>query len=62
MAETRGELAQAVTEVLEWMGASPEIAGAALGINARTLTAMGQGVVPMRSLVIRFAEGVRARV
>lgn len=61
MAETRGELAQAVTEVLEWMGASPEIAGAALGINARTLTAMGQGVVPMRSLVIRFAEGVRAR-
>lgn len=61
MPENRRELAEAVTAVLEWMGASPEIAGTALGINVRTLTAMGQGVVPMRSLVIRFAEGVSRR-
>jgi len=61
MPESRDELARAVTEVLEWMGATPETAGAALGINVRTLTAMAQGLVPMRSLVIRFAEGVSRR-
>lgn len=61
MPESRDELARAVTEVLAWMEATPETAGAALGINARTLTAMAQGLTPMRSLVIRFAEGVRRR-
>jgi hypothetical protein len=61
MPEVRDELAQAVTEVLAWMESTPEAAGAALGINARTLTAMTQGLPPMRSLVIRFAEGVRRR-
>jgi hypothetical protein len=58
MAETNAELGRAVAEVLETMGATPETAGAALGINARTLAAMLDGIVPMRSLVIRFAQGV----
>jgi hypothetical protein len=61
MPESRDELAHAVTEVLAWMQSTPEAAGAALGINVRTLTAMAQGLTPMRSLVIRFAEGVRRR-
>lgn len=61
MPENNAELARAVNEVLSWMGANTETAGAALGINSRTLTAMGQGIVPMRSLMIRFAEGVRQR-
>lgn len=58
MAETRPELGRAVAEALEWLGATPETAGAALGINGRTLGAMVQGIVPMRSLVIRFASGL----
>jgi len=61
MPENNAELAKAVNEVLTWMGANAESAGAALGINSRTLTAMGQGIVPMRSLMIRFAEGVGRR-
>ena len=61
MAENSEELARATRAVLEWMGATPETAGAALGINSRTLVAMEQGIVPMRSLVIRFADGVRNR-
>src|SRR5687768_818587 len=56
--ETREELGRAVTEALQWLGTSPETAGALLGINARTLNAMCQGIVPMRSLVIRFATGL----
>jgi hypothetical protein len=61
MPEHNAELARAINEVLAWMGANAESAGAALGINSRTLTAMGQGIVPMRSLMIRFADGVRQR-
>lgn len=61
MPEHNAELARAVNEVLGWMGANAETAGAALGINSRTLMAMGQGIVPMRSLMIRFAEGVSRR-
>lgn len=61
MPEINEEFARAVHEVLDWMGTTPETAGPALGINSRTLSAMGQGIVPMRSLVIRFAEGVARR-
>jgi hypothetical protein len=58
MGEPNGELAKATSEVLEWLGATPETAGALLGINGRTLSAMTQGIVPMRSLIIRFAGAV----
>jgi len=58
MPESNPELARAVTEVLEWLGAGPETAGALLGINGRTLGAMCEGIVPMRSLVIRFGAGI----
>lgn len=58
MPETRLELGRAVTEVLERLNVSPETAGAALGINGKMLAAMAQGIVPMRSLVIRFADGL----
>jgi hypothetical protein len=58
MGEPNAELAKATSEVLEWLGATPETAGALLGINGRTLLAMTQGIVPMRSLVIRFANAV----
>jgi hypothetical protein len=58
MAETNAELGRAVTEALSWLGASPETAGPLLGINARTLSAMAEGIVPMRSLVIRFAAAI----
>ncbi len=61
MAEANPEFGRAVAEVLQWMGVSPETAGAALGINARTLTAMSQGIVPMRSLVLRFAHGLSSQ-
>jgi hypothetical protein len=61
MAETNAEFGRAVAEVLDWMGVSPETAGAALGINARTLNAMTQGIVPMRSLVLKFSQGVSAQ-
>ena len=61
MSDTNAELGRSVMEVLNALGASPETAGAALGINARTLSAMCEGIVPMRSLVIRFAEGVAQR-
>src|SRR5690242_20131207 len=61
MAEPNAELGHAVADVLAWLGVSPETAGAALGINARTLSAMAQGIVPMRSLVIRFATGLARR-
>jgi hypothetical protein len=61
MSDTNAELGRSVMEVLNSLGASPETAGAALGINARTLSAMCEGIVPMRSLVIRFAEGVAQR-
>lgn len=58
MAETRPEFGRAVSDALGWMGVSPETAGPVLGINARTITAMSQGIVPMRSLIIRFATAV----
>lgn len=58
MAETNAELSRAVREALSWLGATPETAGAVLGMNGRTLDAMCQGIVPMRSLVIRFATGL----
>lgn len=61
MADLNPELGRAVEEVLEWLGTSPETAAAALGINVSTLNAMRQGIVPMRSLVIRFAEGIAGR-
>lgn len=61
MADVNPELGRAVEEVLEWLDASPETAAAALGINTSTLNAMRQGIVPMRSLVIRFAEGIGRR-
>ncbi|MCC2671366.1 MAG: hypothetical protein K0Q72_3837 [Armatimonadetes bacterium] len=61
MPEINDELARSIRAVLEWMGTDPETAGAALGINSRTLSAMEQGIVPMRSLVLRFADGVRNR-
>jgi hypothetical protein len=58
MAEARPEFGQAVTEALQRMGLGAETAGPILGLNARTLTAMAEGIVPMRSLVIRFAEAI----
>ena len=61
MPESNAEFGQAVNAVLQWMATTPETAAAALGINDRTLQAMCQGIVPMRSLVIRFAEGVARR-
>jgi hypothetical protein len=61
MPESNVEFGQAVNAVLQWMDTTPETAAAALGINDRTLQAMCQGIVPMRSLVIRFAEGVTRR-
>jgi hypothetical protein len=61
MPETKAELAREVNEALSWLGAPPEEAGPLLGINATTLDAMSRGIVPMRSLVIRFAAGLAAR-
>ena len=61
MADTGSELGSAVDEVLDWLGTTPETAAAALGINVCTLNAMRQGIVPMRSLVIRFAQGIARR-
>jgi hypothetical protein len=61
MAETSSDLGSAVGEVLDWLGTTPETAAAALGINVGTLNAMRQGIVPMRSLVIRFAQGIARR-
>src|SRR5947208_3686925 len=58
MAEPNRDLGRAVKEALSWLGATPETAGPLLGINARTLDAMCQGIVPMRSLVIRFATAL----
>lgn len=58
MRESNAQFAKAVGEVLHWLDATPETAGTLLGINGRTLGAMCQGIVPMRSLVIRFAGGV----
>lgn len=55
------QLGEAVEEVLRWLASTPEEAAAALGINVGTLNAMRQGIVPMRSLVIRFAEGIGRR-
>lgn len=55
------QLGEAVEEVLRWLDTTPEEAAAALGINVGTLNAMRQGIVPMRSLVIRFAEGIGRR-
>jgi hypothetical protein len=56
--ETREELGRAVSEALGWLDVSPEAAAAALGMNATTVGAMARGIVPMRSLVIKFATGV----
>jgi hypothetical protein len=58
MAEPNAELGRAVREALGWLDATPETAGALLGINARTVAAMCEGIVPMRSLVIRFAAAI----
>src|SRR5436305_9480619 len=58
MAEPNRELGRAVKDALTWLGATPETAGPLLSINARTLDAMCQGIVPMRSLVIRFATSL----
>ncbi len=58
MAEPRVELANAVQEALDWLGMSPEDAAPVIGMNARTLAAMAQGIVPMRSLVIKLAAGM----
>lgn len=55
MAETRAEFANAVQEALDWLGLGPEDAAPLVGLNSRTLGAMCQGIVPMRSLIIRFA-------
>ncbi len=55
MAEATDGIGPAVKEALEWLQATPETGGALLGINGRTLAAMCQGIVPMRSLMIRFA-------
>lgn len=55
MAETRAEFANAVQEALDWLGMTPEDAAPLVGLNSRTLGAMCQGIVPMRSLIIRFA-------
>ena len=61
MPEANQDLGRAVEEVLEWLGTSPDAAAAAVGINASTLNAMRQGIVPMRSLVLRFAQGIAGR-
>lgn len=61
MPPTNQEFGKAVRSVLQWLGCSAEAAGPALGIKPQTLNAMGSGIVPMRSLVIRFAEEVGRR-
>lgn len=58
----RVEFGGAVTAVLESLGWTPEQASEALGIKLPTLQAMCQGIAPMRSLVIRFAETVAPRL
>ncbi len=55
MVQPNPDFGAAVRDALTWLGASPETAGALLGINGRTVGAMTQGIVPMRSLIIRFA-------
>jgi hypothetical protein len=61
MPPTNEEFGKAVRSVLQWMGCSAESAGPLLGIKPQTLNAMGSGIVPMRSLVIRFGEEVSRR-
>ncbi|MBI3911286.1 MAG: hypothetical protein HY320_10180 [Armatimonadetes bacterium] len=56
MAATIPEFGQAVASALDWLGYSPDTAGPVVGIKGATLGAMCQGIVPMRSIVIRFAE------
>jgi hypothetical protein len=58
MTGTSPELGRAVQDALDWLGATPETASVVLGINVRTLNAMCQGIVPMRSLVIKFATAI----
>ena len=55
------EFGRAVRDAIEWMGCTPESAGATLGIKTQTLNAMCSGIVPMRSLVIRFASEIAQR-
>lgn len=55
------EFAHAVREVLRWLNCSADAAGAELGIRTQTMNAMCSGIVPMRSLVIRFASEVSRR-
>ncbi len=58
MPATNNDFARAVTEALRWMGQTPATASSSLGIKPPTMNAMCSGIVPMRSLVIRFAEEV----
>lgn len=55
------EFGRAVRDAIEWLGCTPESAGPTLGIKTQTLNAMCSGIVPMRSLVIRFASEIAQR-
>jgi hypothetical protein len=61
MAGPNREFGRWVTEALQWMGCTPETAAATLGIKPQTMNAMCSGIVPMRSLVIRFATEIARR-
>jgi len=52
------DFGRAVREALQWIGCTPETAAQTLGIKAQTVNAMRSGIVPMRSLVIRFGTEV----
>lgn len=55
------EFGRAVRDAIQWMGCTPDSAGPVLGIKTQTLNAMCAGIVPMRSLVIRFASEIAQR-
>src|SRR5438045_1522996 len=46
---------------MHWMGCTPEMVAQALGIKPQTVNAMLSGIVPMRSLVIKFGTEVGRR-
>src|SRR5262245_32863878 len=61
MALPNQDFGRAIREALQWVGWTPDDAAAALGIKPQTMNAMCSGIVPMRSLVIRFATEIGRR-
>lgn len=55
------DFGRAVTEAIHWLGFTTITASRDLGIKPATMNAMTSGIVPMRSLVIRFASEVGRR-